>query len=74
MLFVRAQIAAGRPLIDPRAPILASCVAGDVQDDVGRFLSLGEVFQPALAQSHVFGAAVRVAHAALRIDPLKALL
>jgi fructuronate reductase len=74
MLFVRAQIAAGRPLVDPLAPLLATCVTGDVRDDVGRFLDLGEVFPATLAQSHLFAAAVRVAHAALRIDPLKALL
>ena len=73
MLFVRGQIASGRPLVDPLADQLAACVSGDIEDDVDRFLDLNQVFPATLTRSKRFGDAVRAAHADLRGDPLQAL-
>ncbi len=73
MLFVRAQVGAGRTLVDPLAALLTTCVAGGIDEDVERFLDLREVFPAALAQSQPFREAVHAAHATLRIDPLAAL-
>ncbi len=73
MLFVREQIGAGRPLVDPLAAVLTACVSGGIEADVDRFLGLGAVFPATLAQSSDFREAVHAAHAALRTDPLAAL-
>ncbi len=73
MLFVRAQIGAGRALVDPLAALLTACVSAAIEEDVGRFLDLREVFPAPLAQSPLFRQAVQAAHAALRAGPLAAL-
>jgi fructuronate reductase len=73
MLFVRSRIASGLPLVDPLADVLATCVAGNLDGDVGRFLDLDQVFPLMLASSKGFRDAVQAAHTALRAEPLKAL-
>ncbi len=73
MLFARAQVGAGRALIDPLAALLTACVSGGIDEDVERFLELREVFPHALAHSHPFREAIQAAHAALSADPLAAL-
>ena len=73
MLFVRRQFQEGFILVDPLAPKLADCVAGDIQGDVGRFLNLSEVFSQTLQNSATFRAAVNTAHQALQTDPHTAL-
>ncbi len=74
MLFVRAQVGAGRTLVDPLADLLGSCLHAGIDNDVERFLALREVFPAALAQSPPFREAVHAAHAALRAWPLAALV
>jgi fructuronate reductase len=73
MLFIRAQVGAGRALVDPLAAVLTTCVSAGIDEDVDRFLNLRDVFPAALARSPVFREAVHAAHAALRADPLAAL-
>jgi hypothetical protein len=73
MLFVRTQVAANRPLIDPLASTLMQCVSGGIESDVDRFLGLTDMFSASLARSRAFCDAVHAAHTALRIDPLRAL-
>ncbi len=73
MLFVRAQVDAGRSLVDPLAALLTSCVSVGIEEDVRQFMDLRDVFPPALAQSKTFLEAVYAAHADLRADPLAAL-
>ncbi len=73
MVFVRKQFALGHALADPIADRLAQCVAGGLDEDVGRFLALEAVFPRTLARSEPLRAALKRALGALRIDPLKAL-
>ena len=74
MLFVRRQIASGRPLVDPLAEHLATCTAGTIEEDPNRFLELAQVFPLTLSRSKRFREAIFATHADLRIDPLKALI
>ncbi|HVY34021.1 MAG TPA: mannitol dehydrogenase family protein [Caulobacteraceae bacterium] len=73
MLFVRRQIESGRTLVDPMAALLATCVTGEIEGDIQRFLDLSGVFPATLARSKRFRDALKAAHLALRTDPLKAL-
>lgn len=67
MRFVRRQIQAGRPLVDPLATAIAQCASAnsDAAGEVARLLSLSEVFQPALTGNAEFRARLIEAYAAL---------
>jgi fructuronate reductase len=73
MLFVRARIAGGEPLVDPMAAVLAECVGGAVDEDVDRFFTATDVFGQLGDRTHDFRAVVGAAHQRLRADPLGAL-
>jgi fructuronate reductase len=73
MLFVRAQLADAATLIDPLAPVLADCVRGPIDEDVGRFFSATDMFAQLGDSADDFRTAVAAAHQRLRIDPLTAI-
>jgi len=73
MLFVRAQLADAATLIDPLAPVLADCVRGPIDEDVGQFFSATDMFAQLGDSADDFRTAVAAAHQRLRIDPLTAI-
>jgi fructuronate reductase len=73
MLFVRNQIAKGATLVDPLAPVLATCVSGPIGEDVDRFFETTNLFVQLDAWRDDFRNAVATAHQRLSTDPLAAL-
>jgi fructuronate reductase len=73
MLFVRAQLANGLPLIDPLAPVLAPCVRGSIDEDVDRIFGATDMFAQLGENIADFRTVVAEAHQRLRSDPLDAL-
>ncbi len=77
MLFVRDRARSGVAIIDPLADQLCEigqARSGDPREDVGAFLGLSAVFDPAVAADEGFRTALTQAYAALAsVDPERAL-